>query len=239
MPGPSGLESTAQLAEGRRSQDQASLTLAEAGERVVAEETEETSVVDGHPWPVVGEVYGQGMGAERDLEQLPRSALAGTIHPLVSESGQSSRVTITATAEEGRGGSDEAATTGATAMSSASGAASLAQQLPESIDQEVLAALPDSIRQEVLAQHAREQRARQAQQEGFSSSISPEFLAALPPNIQEEVRGRRRRGEGGGVGKRYMYMNNQVHSALFRKEGEGKERERKKENYNNLYGLEK
>ena len=26
----------------------------------------------------------------------------------------------------------------------------------------------------------------------------------------------------------YMYMNNQVHRALFRKEGEGKERERKK-----------
>ena len=34
------------------------------------------------------------------------------------------------------------------------------------------------------------------------------------------------------------YMNNQVHRALFRKEGEGKERERKKENCN-LNGLEK
>ena len=36
-----------------------------------------------------------------------------------------------------------------------------------------------------------------------------------------------------------MYMNNQVHRALFRKEGEGKERERKKENYDSLNGLEK
>ena len=32
----------------------------------------------------------------------------------------------------------------------------------------------------------------------------------------------------------YMYMNNQVHRALFRKEGEGKEGK-----YNNLNGLEK
>lgn len=189
-------------------QEPASLTLAEAGERVVAEETEETSVVDGHPWPVVGEVFEQGMGIEGDLGRLPRSALAGTIHPLASEGGQSTSAAITTTAEEERGGSDEAATTGAATTSSASGGTSLGtQQLPEAIDQEVLAALPDSIRQEVLAQHAREQRARRAQQEGFSSSISPEFLAALPPNIQEEVRGEeKRKGGRVGLGKHTVYI---------------------------------
>ena len=148
-------------------------------------------MVDGHPWPIVGQIYGQ-------------SALAGSIHPLTFH-GLQPNTTLTATAaptsagqesigESGGevGGLSESATlrVATTSEASASGGSQPTgiTQLPESIDEEVLAALPDSIRQEVLTQHAREQRARQAQHEGFSSSISPEFLAALPPNIQEEVR---------------------------------------------------
>ena len=174
-----------------RPQEQAPLSLGEAGSRVVAEETEETSLVDGHPWPIVGQIYGQ-------------SALAGSIHPLTLHSLQPNTTltttTTTSTGEEStresegeaRGGLSESVTVG-TAISSEASASGGSQpagvtQLPESIDEEVLAALPDSIRQEVLSQHAREQRARRVQQEGFSSSISPEFLSALPPNIQEEVR---------------------------------------------------
>ena len=86
-----------------------------------------------------------------------------------------------------------AAVSGATGTSSTSTEAAAAnvppalQQLPDSIDHDVLAALPENIQQEILAQHAREQRARQARREGLATAISPEFLSALPPNIQEEV----------------------------------------------------
>ena len=164
--------------------------LSQAGENIVAEETGTASMIAGRPWPEVGQIFEQGVGGESTLEPVVSSASG-------IESGSTSSATATAMSGEERsqGSAMEEDSTAGTSSGIAAGSDSAAamnipptlRQLPDTIDQDVLAELPDHIRQEVLAQHAREQRARQARQEGFTTSISPEFLSALPPNIQEEV----------------------------------------------------
>ena len=171
---------SAGTASGGRQPGTEQVLSSQAEENVVALETGRTSMIEGRPWPEVGELFQQsvvggeqsGVGDGAGTSEDQRSAM---------EEG-----------EEGGtvGGATASTVAASSSTASADAAASLPptlQQLPDTIDREVLAALPDHIQQEVLAQHAREQRARQAQQEGFSTTISPEFLAALPPNIQEEV----------------------------------------------------
>ena len=156
-----------------------------------------TASVIRRPWPELDEIFNRstsGRGGHplesadppNALDVAPPDGSAVTEPPQQSdEMEQEEGATI--------GGSAASSTvTATTTTSSATTAAAenmppALQQLPDTIDREVLAALPDHIQQEVLAQHAREQRARQARQEGFSTTISPEFLSALPPNIQEEV----------------------------------------------------
>ena len=163
------------------------------GENIV--DTESASMISGTLWQQVGEVLPQSSGEGGLLES------AGSVDVSAGSPGRTGG---------NRGGSGEqvsqentmddeeesatvgASASGATATNTASEAATAnmpptLQQLPDTIDHEVLAALPDSMQQEILAQHAREQRARQAQREGFATTISPEFLSALPTNIQEEV----------------------------------------------------
>lgn len=174
------------------------LTTPHAGEDTVAEETIRVSVIAGRPWPEVGEIFEQGRVGGREGLLEPASSSSENVNVSLadvenSQSG-SSTVNVSTSGEQVPQSSamEEGATVGTSgvATSSGSGASNIPptlQQLPDTIDQEFLAALPDHIQQEVLAQHAREQRARQARQEGFTTSISPEFLSALPPNIQEEV----------------------------------------------------
>lgn len=168
-------------------------------ENPIALETGTASVIGGRPWPEVGEIFNQGssVGGGHLLESVdPSNALdvAPADGTAVTEAQQSDEMEQEegATIGGGVGGAASSTTTTTTSTSSITTAAAenmppALQQLPDTIDREVLAALPGHIQQEVLAQHAREQRARQARQEGFSTTISPEFLSALPPNIQEEV----------------------------------------------------
>ena len=143
-------------------------------------------MIGGRPWPEVGEMFQQSGGGHLLESVDPPDGVEG-------EGGGEMEQEEGVTVGGGRGGgtpSSTAATTGSTGTATASTVDVMPpalQQLPDTIDSDVLAALPDHIQQEILAQHAREQRARQAQREGFTTSISPEFLSALPPNIQEEV----------------------------------------------------
>ena len=182
------LQRGAEGSDGRRpTTDQ---TLSQAGENIVTEETGTASMIAGRPWPEVGQIFEQGVVGEGTLEPVVSSASG-------NESGGASSATATAAGGDERSQSsamEEDSTAGTSSGVAASSSSATAtnipptlRQLPDTIDQEVLAELPDHIRQEVLAQHAREQRARQARQEGFTTAISPEFLSALPPNIQEEV----------------------------------------------------
>lgn len=174
-------------------------TTSHARDGVVAEETVRVSVIAGRPWPEVGEIFEQGRveGSEGSLEPVPSSTGNVCVSSTEAVTTQAGSTTVSAPTSGEQRSQDSAMEEGTTADTS-SGVATATdstastvpptlQQLPETIDEEFLAALPDHIQQEVLAQHAREQRARQARQEGFSTSISPEFLSALPPNIQEEV----------------------------------------------------
>lgn len=171
----------------RESPGSGQVSLTRASDNVVAEETGRASVIAGRPWPEVGEIFAQGGGGEGLLEPVPSASMNVGVSEVRSGNA--------ATSEQQRSQSsaaEEGATVGTqSGIAASSGATanvpSNLQQLPDTIDREVLAALPEHIQQEVLSQHAREQRARQARQEGFSTTISPEFLSALPPNIQEEV----------------------------------------------------
>lgn len=197
-----GTVSTPRVADssegGPTSRQAASLTTPHAGESTVAEETIRVSVIAGRPWPEVGEIFEQGRvgGSEGLLEPASSSTENVTVSLDDVETSQSgsSTVNVSSSGEQAPQSSamEEGATVGTSAIATSSGSAAsnippTLQQLPDTIDQDFLAALPDHIQQEVLTQHAREQRARQARQEGFTTSISPEFLSALPPNIQEEV----------------------------------------------------
>lgn len=180
---------TAESSEGATSGQGTSVTTPHAGEGVVAEESIRVSVIAGRPWPEVGEIFEQG-GSEGLLEPAENV----NVSSVDVETAQSGSSTVNAPSSGERmpqnSAMEEGATVGTSAVATSTGASNIPptlQQLPDTIDQDFLAALPDHIQQEVLAQHAREQRARQARQEGFTTSISPEFLSALPPNIQEEV----------------------------------------------------
>lgn len=175
------------------------------GESII--DTEMASMMSGTVWQEVGEVLEGTTDAIDDgirrrplLEAAEPGDRLRTSDPTTGEGGGGGETSNQETAMEEEesttvGGSASGATPGPSTSSSGAtggeeGGASIPpalQQLPETIDREVLAALPENIQQEILAQHAREQRAREARREGFATAISPEFLSALPPNIQEEV----------------------------------------------------
>ena len=181
-----------------RIEDEVEPPTSHTGENVV--DTESASMLSGTLWQQVGEVLPQDNSGDSEGRSLLEPALSQDISPtraaggedggedLVSQENQMDEERTTV----GGSTSDATATSSSTASAAASAAASAnippnLQQLPDTIDHEVLAALPETIQQEILAQHEREQRARQAQREGFATAISPEFLSALPPNIQEEL----------------------------------------------------
>lgn len=164
------------------------------GENIV--DTESASMMSGTLWQEVGEVLPQESSGEgRELLEPSEPQNQSAQSPGRTSGGEGDAASGDSTAQENAMEEEESATVGASVSDATGGSSTAAaanippalQQLPDTIDHDVLAALPDNIQQEILAQHAREQRARQARREGFATSISPEFLSALPPNIQEEV----------------------------------------------------